>query len=102
MLAAALGRLDVQGWSDDRGPSAHAPAAARRGDNLPGFLLCAGRLCCWSLKGGETGSQPPQLVMDVDSPLMSCAFHPESKTVICGGTFTGELVVWRVEKAAAC
>lgn len=85
LLAASYGRLDVQGWSDDKG--------------------C---LACWNTVGASTSaassaaakseilSHEPSHFLETPSPLMCCAFYPgeERMGLICGGTFAGELIVW--------
>lgn len=70
-VAAAYGRYDIPGWCEDRGA-----------------------LVTWNLARENVNQTRPDITIDVDNCLMSCAFHPEHPALIAGGTFNGDLYVW--------
>ncbi|GLC41313.1 WD repeat-containing protein 34 [Pleodorina starrii] len=70
-IAASYGRYDVVGWC-----------------TYPGSLTT------WNLGREEVNTMRPDVRIDTDTCLMSCAFHPAHPALIAGGTFNGELYVW--------
>jgi hypothetical protein len=80
-LAASYGRNDITGWCD-----------------LPGAV------CVWGIF--EKGFKPdePQFVFDHMSCIMCVRFHPVIPSIVVGGSFNGEVIVWDLntpEKAVA-
>ncbi|KAK2535434.1 Wdr34 [Columba guinea] len=51
-------------------------------------------ICTWNLDRRGLNAQRPDLVVDVPSSVMCVAFHPSRPSLIAGGLFSGELVVW--------
>ncbi|XP_068012177.1 cytoplasmic dynein 2 intermediate chain 2 isoform X1 [Melanerpes formicivorus] len=51
-------------------------------------------VCTWNLERRGLNPQRPDLVVDVPSSVMSLAFHPSQPSLLAGGLFSGELVVW--------
>ncbi|KAM6110344.1 cytoplasmic dynein 2 intermediate chain 2 [Pterocles gutturalis] len=51
-------------------------------------------VCTWNLDRRGLNPQCPDLVVDVPSSVMCLAFHPSRPSLIAGGLFSGELVVW--------
>mmetsp|Transcript_10525 Transcript_10525/g.29956 ORF Transcript_10525/g.29956 Transcript_10525/m.29956 type:complete len:534 (+) Transcript_10525:187-1788(+) len=75
VVAAALGKFDIQGWCSD-----------------------PGALCTWNLNSRDLNPYKPEVSIETDSCLMCCAFHPRHPALIAGGTFNGQLVVWDLSK----
>ncbi|NXX51489.1 WDR34 protein, partial [Tricholaema leucomelas] len=51
-------------------------------------------VCTWNLDRRGLNPQQPDLVVDVPSSVMCLAFHPSQPSLLAGGLFSGELVVW--------
>eukprot|EP00798_Chlamydomonas_sp_ICE-L_P001991 gene1991-33412_t len=70
-IAASYGRYDIVGWCTDRGA-----------------------LVTWNLGRETVNPSKPDVNIEVDNCLMSCAYHPVHPALIAGGTFNGDLYVW--------
>ncbi|NWU98848.1 WDR34 protein, partial [Upupa epops] len=71
VIACSYGRLDGGDWSTEKS-----------------------YVCTWNLDRRGLNPQRPDLVVDVPSSVMCLAFHPSQPSLIAGGLFSGELVVW--------
>ncbi|KAF1520330.1 WD repeat-containing protein 34, partial [Eudyptes sclateri] len=71
VVACSYGRLDGGDWSTEKS-----------------------YVCTWNLDRRGLNPQRPDLVVDVPSSVMCLAFHPSQPSLIAGGLFGGELVVW--------
>uniref|UniRef100_H0Z0T7 Dynein 2 intermediate chain 2 n=1 Tax=Taeniopygia guttata TaxID=59729 RepID=H0Z0T7_TAEGU len=71
VIACSYGRLDDGDWSTEKS-----------------------YVCTWNLDRRGLDPQHPDLVVDVPSSVMCVAFHPSQPSLIAGGLFSGELVVW--------
>ncbi|XP_010143656.1 PREDICTED: WD repeat-containing protein 34, partial [Buceros rhinoceros silvestris] len=71
VVACSYGRLDGGDWSTEKS-----------------------YVCTWNLDRRGLNPQCPDLVVDVPSSVMCLAFHPAQPSLIAGGLFSGELVVW--------
>ncbi|NXP49243.1 WDR34 protein, partial [Heliornis fulica] len=71
VLACSYGRLDSGDWSTEKS-----------------------YVCTWNLDRRGLNPERPDLVVDVPSSVMCLAFHPSQPSLIAGGLFSGELVVW--------
>ncbi|NWW07910.1 WDR34 protein, partial [Oreocharis arfaki] len=71
VVACSYGRLDDGDWSTEKS-----------------------YVCIWNLDRRGLNPQHPDLVVDVPSSVMCLAFHPSQPSLIAGGLFSGELVVW--------
>ncbi|NWV02816.1 WDR34 protein, partial [Ptilonorhynchus violaceus] len=71
VVACSYGRLDNGDWSTEKS-----------------------YVCAWNLDRRGLTPQHPDLVVDVPSSVMCLAFHPSQPSLIAGGLFSGELVVW--------
>ncbi|NXI45609.1 WDR34 protein, partial [Galbula dea] len=71
ILACSYGRLDSGDWSTENS-----------------------YVCTWNVDRRGLNPQRPDLVVDVPSSVMCLAFHPSQPSLIAGGLFSGELVVW--------
>ena len=72
VLAVAYGRLDESGWCN---------------------ITRAG-CCLYHVFQRDFQPTTPQTVLETSSYLMSVCCHPEIPSLIAGGTFNGEVVVW--------
>ncbi|NWJ00730.1 WDR34 protein, partial [Crypturellus undulatus] len=71
VVACSYGRLDDGDWSTEKS-----------------------YVCTWNLDRRGLNPQRPDLVVDVPSSVMCLAFHPSQPSVVAGGLFSGEVVVW--------
>ncbi|XP_069729503.1 cytoplasmic dynein 2 intermediate chain 2 [Phaenicophaeus curvirostris] len=71
VIACSYGRLDDGDWSTEKS-----------------------YVCTWNLDRRGLNPQRPDLVVDVPSSVMCLAFHPSQPSLIAGGLFSGELLVW--------
>ncbi|XP_062497424.1 cytoplasmic dynein 2 intermediate chain 2 isoform X2 [Pezoporus occidentalis] len=71
VVACSYGRLDDGDWSTEKS-----------------------YVCTWNLDRRGLNPTHPDLVVDVPSSVMCLAFHPSQPSLIAGGLFSGELVVW--------
>ncbi|NXG92861.1 WDR34 protein, partial [Stercorarius parasiticus] len=71
VVACSYGRLDGGDWSTEKS-----------------------YVCTWNLDRRGLNPRHPDLVVDVPSSVMCLAFHPSQPSLIAGGLFSGELVVW--------
>ncbi|NXT56122.1 WDR34 protein, partial [Pluvianellus socialis] len=71
VIACSYGRLDGGDWSTEKS-----------------------YICTWNLDRRGLNPQHPDLVVDVPSSVMCLAFHPSQPSLVAGGLFSGELVVW--------
>ncbi|NXD12228.1 WDR34 protein, partial [Nothocercus nigrocapillus] len=71
VVACSYGRLDDGDWSTEKS-----------------------YVCTWNLDRRGLNPQCPNLVVDVPSSVMCLAFHPSQPSLIAGGLFSGEVVVW--------
>ncbi|XP_056395750.1 cytoplasmic dynein 2 intermediate chain 2 isoform X2 [Hyla sarda] len=51
-------------------------------------------ICTWNLDRRGFNPNHPDLVLDVPSSVMCLAFHPSRPSLIAGGLFNGEVLVW--------
>ncbi|NXG34756.1 WDR34 protein, partial [Dromaius novaehollandiae] len=71
VVACSYGRLDDGDWGTEKS-----------------------YVCTWNLDRRGLNPQRPDLVVDVPSSVMCLAFHPSQPSLIVGGLFSGEVVVW--------
>uniref|UniRef100_A0A6Q2XSR8 WD repeat domain 34 n=1 Tax=Esox lucius TaxID=8010 RepID=A0A6Q2XSR8_ESOLU len=71
VIACAFGRVDDGDWSAEKS--------------------C---VCTWNLDRRGLNPKRPNTVIDVARPVMSLSFHPTSPSLIAGGLYSGEVVVW--------
>ncbi|KAM8796648.1 cytoplasmic dynein 2 intermediate chain 2 [Eudromia elegans] len=71
VIACSYGRLDDGDWSTEKS-----------------------YVCTWNLDRRGLNPQRPDLVVDAPSSVMCLAFHPSKPSLIAGGLFSGEVVVW--------
>ncbi|KFQ41920.1 WD repeat-containing protein 34, partial [Nestor notabilis] len=76
VVACSYGRLDGGDWSTEKS-----------------------YVCTWNLDRRGLNPKHPDLVVDVPSSVMCLAFHPSQPSLIAGGLFSGELVVWDTSRA---
>eukprot|EP01061_Rhynchopus_euleeides_P013379 TRINITY_DN23368_c0_g1_i1.p1 TRINITY_DN23368_c0_g1~~TRINITY_DN23368_c0_g1_i1.p1 ORF type:complete len:571 (+),score=278.66 TRINITY_DN23368_c0_g1_i1:76-1788(+) len=71
VIAAAYGRIDLVGWCKSNG-----------------------YVCCWNVTRKEVTR--PDVVIENSSYITSIAFHPTSPSLLLGGSYTGEVVLWDI------
>ena len=120
MLAAAFGRHDVYGWCNDTGllclwrvasklsratESPGSDGEAKGGTRQEeGDVGKAGKNKTEKDEDGASAATAkvildtvtPDMIMETSTYLMSVAFHPERPSLVAGGTFGGELLVWNI------
>ncbi|XP_028827486.1 cytoplasmic dynein 2 intermediate chain 2 [Denticeps clupeoides] len=71
VIACAFGRTDNGDWSTERS--------------------C---VCTWNLDRSSFNPKKSDLVVDVPCPVMCLCFHPTRPSLIAGGLYSGEVMVW--------
>ncbi|KAM4695821.1 cytoplasmic dynein 2 intermediate chain 2 [Rhinophrynus dorsalis] len=71
VIACSYGRLGDGDWSTDKS-----------------FV------CTWNLDRRGLNPSHPDVILDVPSSVMCLAFHPSQPSLIAGGLFSGEVLVW--------
>ncbi|KAM5145939.1 cytoplasmic dynein 2 intermediate chain 2 isoform 3-T3 [Mantella aurantiaca] len=56
-------------------------------------------LCTWNLDRRGFNPNHPDMVLEVSSSLMCLAFHPSRPSIIAGGLYNGEVLVWDTSRA---
>nr|XP_006820378.1 PREDICTED: WD repeat-containing protein 34-like [Saccoglossus kowalevskii] len=74
VIAVSYGRFDHQDWCT------HKSA-----------------LCTWNVDR-RVNPNKPDVTIDVSSCLMCISFHPKKPSIIAGGNFNGEIVIWDLSK----
>ena len=70
-IAAAYGKIDLVGWCRSNG-----------------------YVCCWNVTRKEVSR--PDVVIENSSHITAIAFHPSSPSLLLGGSYTGEVVLWDI------
>ncbi|XP_039620265.1 WD repeat-containing protein 34 isoform X1 [Polypterus senegalus] len=76
VIASAYGRLEDGDWSTEKA-----------------------YVCTWNLDRRGLNSQRPDLVIDVPSSVLCLAFHPTQPSLIAGGLYSGEVLVWDTSRS---
>eukprot|EP01013_Petalomonas_cantuscygni_P029752 TRINITY_DN55631_c0_g1_i1.p1 TRINITY_DN55631_c0_g1~~TRINITY_DN55631_c0_g1_i1.p1 ORF type:complete len:628 (+),score=149.18 TRINITY_DN55631_c0_g1_i1:63-1886(+) len=76
VIAASYGRIDTVGWCTNKG-----------------------YVCCWNVNSRKLRQEVPDLCIEADNFVMCLAFHPKETTLLAGGTYNGEVVVWDISNA---
>ncbi|XP_006119096.2 cytoplasmic dynein 2 intermediate chain 2 isoform X1 [Pelodiscus sinensis] len=71
VVACSYGRLDDGDWSTEKS-----------------------YVCTWNLDRRGLNPKRPDLVVDVPSSVMCLAFHPSQPSLIVGGLYSGEILIW--------
>ncbi|XP_062815503.1 cytoplasmic dynein 2 intermediate chain 2 isoform X4 [Anolis carolinensis] len=71
VIACSYGRLDDGDWSAEKS-----------------------YVCTWNLDRRALNPTRPDLVVETPSAVMCLAFHPRQPSLIAGGLFSGEVLVW--------
>ncbi|XP_048415234.1 WD repeat-containing protein 34 isoform X1 [Stegostoma tigrinum] len=75
VIACAYGRLEDGDWSTEKS-----------------------YVCSWNLDRRGLNPERPNTVIDVSSAVMCLAFHPVEPSLIAGGLYSGEVLVWNNSK----
>ncbi|XP_077162587.1 cytoplasmic dynein 2 intermediate chain 2 isoform X1 [Paroedura picta] len=51
-------------------------------------------VCTWNLDRRGLNPNRPDLVVEIPSSVMCLAFHPQQPSLVAGGLFSGEVLVW--------
>ena len=76
MLAAAYGDLNRNEWASSES-----------------------QLCAWSLDGSQLDPARADVVMPLHECLSCLAFHPEDPSLLAGGAFNGDVLLWNLAAA---
>ncbi|XP_071390790.1 cytoplasmic dynein 2 intermediate chain 2-like [Centroberyx affinis] len=71
VIACAYGRIDDGDWSTEKS-----------------------YVCTWNLDRRGLNPKQPDLVIDVPTAVTALSFHPHQPSLIAGGLYSGEVVVW--------
>ncbi|KAL6469781.1 hypothetical protein MHYP_G00209000 [Metynnis hypsauchen] len=71
VIACAYGRVDNGDWSTERS--------------------C---VCTWNLDRSRLNPKQPDTVIDTATPVVCVSFHPLRPSLIAGGLYSGEVIVW--------
>ncbi|TPX32217.1 hypothetical protein SmJEL517_g04624 [Synchytrium microbalum] len=74
-LAASYGRRDHAAWCTHQG-----------------------RISTWTLSSRRVVTDKPTFSAQVSTCVMCIAYHPEQPTIIAGGTFHGQVIIWDTNK----
>ncbi|XP_074830035.1 cytoplasmic dynein 2 intermediate chain 2 isoform X2 [Natator depressus] len=75
VVACSYGRLDDGDWSTEKS-----------------------YVCTWNLDRRGLNPKRPDLVVDVPSSVMCLAFHPSQPSLIVGGLYSGEVLIWDMSR----
>eukprot|EP01006_Ploeotia_vitrea_P046888 TRINITY_DN67071_c1_g3_i4.p1 TRINITY_DN67071_c1_g3~~TRINITY_DN67071_c1_g3_i4.p1 ORF type:complete len:561 (+),score=46.29 TRINITY_DN67071_c1_g3_i4:72-1754(+) len=73
LLATAYGRIDCVGWCTEKG-----------------------YVTIWNPMRDDLNEKKPEITIETDNYPLCLDFHPEEPSVLCGGTYNGEIFVWNV------
>ncbi|KAI8926392.1 WD40-repeat-containing domain protein [Entophlyctis helioformis] len=59
-----------------------------------GWCAHKGMICAWNIALRDINPDIASFAAETSSCLMSIAFHPETPSLVAGGTFNGEIIVW--------
>jgi len=76
VVAAAYGALDRNDWP-----------------------VCSSMLCTWSIFRRQLDPQKADLVLELSDCLTCLAFHPEDPSLLAGGSYNGDVLLWRLSEA---
>lgn len=71
VIACAYGRVDHGDWSTEKS--------------------C---VCTWNLDRSKLNPKQPDMIIDTSTPVMCVSFHPLRPSLIAGGLYSGEVIVW--------
>ncbi|XP_051955566.1 WD repeat-containing protein 34 [Xyrauchen texanus] len=71
VIACGFGRVDDGDWSNEKS-----------------------YVCTWNLDRRNVNPKRPNVIIDVTTPIMCLCFHPMRPSVVAGGLYSGEVVVW--------
>lgn len=75
VIAASFGRFDHEDWCTHKS-----------------------NLCTWNLDRRQLEATKPDTVIDLPSCLMCIQCHPKKPSIVAGGTFNGEIMVYDLSK----
>lgn len=64
----------------------------------PSWCSHKGQVCAWNMAFRAFQPGTPSFTAETPSCLMCLAFHPVIPSLLVGGLFTGELIVWRLSE----
>ncbi|CAL8276618.1 unnamed protein product [Merluccius merluccius] len=76
VVAGAYGRIDDGDWSTE-----------------------ASYVCTWNVDRRGLNPKQADLIIDVSTAVMAISFHPTRPSLIAGGLYSGEVVVWDTSKS---
>uniref|UniRef100_A0A8C5D1G7 Dynein 2 intermediate chain 2 n=1 Tax=Gadus morhua TaxID=8049 RepID=A0A8C5D1G7_GADMO len=59
----------------------------------------ASYVCTWNVDRRGLNPKQPDLVIDVGTAVMAISFHPSRPSLIAGGLYSGDVVVWDTSKS---
>ncbi|XP_043077407.1 WD repeat-containing protein 34 [Puntigrus tetrazona] len=56
-------------------------------------------VCMWNLDRQNLNPKRPDVIIDVATPVMCLCFHPLKPSVVAGGLYSGEVLVWDTSRS---
>ena len=91
LLAVAYGMTQHDGWCNHR---AGVAILSTSSSSSSSSSLTSKKIN----KTTKTKAWSPQIILDTDSCVTALAFHPREPAIIAAGTFSGEVIVWDVQR----
>ncbi|XP_016403712.1 cytoplasmic dynein 2 intermediate chain 2 [Sinocyclocheilus rhinocerous] len=76
VIGCGFGRVDDGDWSNEKA-----------------------YVCTWNLDRQNLNPKRPDVIIDVATPVMCLCFHPVRPSVVAGGLYSGEVVVWDTSRS---
>ncbi|XP_056301764.1 WD repeat-containing protein 34 [Danio aesculapii] len=76
VIACGFGRVDDGDWSNEKA-----------------------YVCTWNVDRQNLNPKRPDVIIDVAAPVMCLCFHPVRPSVVAGGLYSGEVVVWDTSRS---
>eukprot|EP01060_Flectonema_neradi_P036603 TRINITY_DN7098_c0_g1_i1.p1 TRINITY_DN7098_c0_g1~~TRINITY_DN7098_c0_g1_i1.p1 ORF type:complete len:590 (+),score=98.42 TRINITY_DN7098_c0_g1_i1:80-1771(+) len=96
LTAPMYGEADVQAVDTCWNSTGSIVAAAYGRIDLVGWCRNSGYVCCWNISKKDVGKA--DIIIEASSYISTIAFHPTSPSLLIGGCYTGEVILWDVQE----
>ena len=97
LTAPMYGESDVQVVDSCWNSTGSIIAAAYSRIDLVGWCRGSGYVCCWNISRKDVGKA--DIIIEASSYITSIAFHPTQPSLLIGGCYTGEVILWDIQAA---